>query len=43
MRLQTILNRVVKYKSFVYGNSRIETISGASRLVIPLRAHVVYW
>ena len=38
MRLQTILNRVEKYKSFVYGNGRIETISGVSRLVIPLRA-----
>ena len=37
MRLQTILNRVEKYKSFVYGNGRIETISGVSRLVIPLR------
>ena len=37
MRLQTILNRVEKHKSFVYGNARLREDSGELRLIVPLR------
>lgn len=37
MRLQTILNRVEKYKSFVYGSARIEEQEDGVALVVPVR------
>jgi transposase len=37
MRLQTILNRVGKYKSFVYGSGRFEERSDGLALVVPVR------
>jgi transposase len=38
MRLSTILNRLEKYKSFVYGNGRLERDCGGNlSLVIPIR------
>jgi len=37
MRLQTILNRVERHKSFVYGAARWESGSEGQRLVIPVR------
>ena len=38
MQLQTILNRVEKYKSFVYGRARLRKIKGQLELTVPLRA-----
>src|SRR5579863_9017040 len=37
MRLQTILNRVEKYKSFVYGSARFVEIDERCALVVPVR------
>lgn len=37
MRLQTILNRVERYKSFVYGAARWDTDGSEPTLVIPVR------
>ena len=34
MRLQTILNRVEKFKSFAYGEARIEEQDGGPALVV---------
>jgi transposase len=38
MRLSTILNRVEKYKSFVYGSGRFEEQADGLALVVPVRA-----
>ena len=38
MQLQTILNRVEKYKSFVYGNARFLEVQGMPELEVPLTA-----
>ncbi|GAC1481697.1 MAG: ISL3 family transposase [Pseudarthrobacter sp.] len=37
MRIQTILNRVEKFKSFVYGQARIEERDGGPALVVRVR------
>jgi transposase len=37
MRIQTILNRVEKFKSFVYGNARLEEQKGAPALVLQVK------
>ena len=34
MRIQTILNRVEKFKSFVYGEERLEERDGAPALMV---------
>ena len=34
MRIQTILNRVEKFKSFVYGEARLEERDGGPALVV---------
>jgi hypothetical protein len=34
MRLQTILNRVEKFKSFAYGEARFEEQAGGPALVV---------
>ena len=34
MRIQTILNRAEKFKSFVYGRARLEDQSGITALVV---------
>jgi transposase len=36
MRIQTILNRVEKFKSFVYGEARLEERGGGPALVVPM-------
>lgn len=38
MRLATILNRVEKYKSFVYGSAWFEPLGTSAALVVPVRA-----
>jgi transposase len=37
MRIQTILNRVEKFKSFVYGNARLEEQNGGPALVVQMK------
>lgn len=37
MRLETILNRVEKYKSFVYGSGRFEEQRDGAVVVVPVR------
>ena len=38
MRIQTILNRVEKFKSFVYGEARLEEQDDGPALVVRMRA-----
>ena len=38
MRIQTILNRVEKFKSFVYGEARLEEQGGGPALVVQVRS-----
>ena len=37
MRIQTILNRVEKYKRFVYGGAKFEELADGLALVVPVR------
>jgi transposase len=37
MRIQTILNRVEKFKSFVYGQARLEEQKGGPELIVEMR------
>jgi transposase len=37
MRIQTILNRVEKFKSFVYGSARLEEQNGGPALIVPMK------
>ena len=37
MRIQTILNRVEKFKSFVYGAARVEQVQDGPALVVQVR------
>jgi hypothetical protein len=38
MQLETILNRVLKFKSFVYGNIRFSEVDGALRILVEISA-----
>jgi transposase len=38
MRIQTILNRVEKFKSFVYSDAMLEERAGGPALVVRVRA-----
>jgi len=38
MRIQTILNRVEKFKSFVYGEARLEERAGGPVMIVQMVA-----
>ncbi len=42
MLIKTILNKVEKYKSFVYTGARFEVVEGQEALVVDVRSRVLY-